>query len=72
MNDQPENENDPRVVESHDPASLSDAKTSVVTQPTQLGAINEDPEWASDVEKQERNKLGWEGAAERVLRNFGS
>ena len=62
MNDQPENDidalGDRPGVESHDPASLSDAKTGAGRPPTQLGAINEDPVWVSDVENQERNKLG--------------
>ncbi len=58
MNDQPEIENAPRSIESHDPATVRDAKTDAGAQPTQLGTINEAPAWVSDVEKQERNKLG--------------
>jgi len=62
MNDQRENDNDalgdPPGVESHEPASQSDAKTDAITLPTQLDAINDNIGWVSDVEKQERNKLG--------------
>lgn len=58
MNNQPENENDLQGIESLDFSARSDAKSGASTQPTQLSAINENPTWVSDVEKQERNKLG--------------
>lgn len=56
MSDQPEDK--PRGVESLDPAAAHDARTEVGTQPLQFDVINDDPARVSEVEKQERNKLG--------------
>ncbi len=58
MNNQPENENDLHALESLDSYAQSEATSGGGTRPTQLSAINENPAWVSDIEKQERNKLG--------------
>lgn len=56
MSDQPKNRT--RGLESLDPPKVHDAKTDVGRQALQLDVINDDSAGVSDVEKQERNKLG--------------
>jgi hypothetical protein len=58
MNDKPKNENKTSDVELLVHAGHTDIETEVGTLPMQLSAIQDDLDGVSDVEKQERNKLG--------------
>lgn len=58
MSDQPENTNGAHAVDSRNPLQESDVNGETLTQPTQPSANTGSPAWGSDVERQERNKLG--------------